>query len=47
MVDDMNAQGIEHVLCTGDVTNLALEQEFEFARAQVRQARRAARATSP
>jgi 3',5'-cyclic AMP phosphodiesterase CpdA len=32
MVDDMNAQGIEHVLCTGDVTNLALEQEFRFAR---------------
>lgn len=34
MVDDMNAQGIEHVLCTGDVTNLALRQEFEFARAR-------------
>jgi 3',5'-cyclic AMP phosphodiesterase CpdA len=34
MVDDMNAQGIEHVLCTGDVTNLALEQEFHFARAK-------------
>jgi 3',5'-cyclic AMP phosphodiesterase CpdA len=32
MVDDLNAQGIEHVLCTGDVTNLALEQEFAFAR---------------
>lgn len=32
MVDDMNAQGVEHVLCTGDVTNLALEQEFKFAR---------------
>lgn len=32
MVDDMNALGIEHVLCTGDVTNLALPQEFEFAR---------------
>jgi 3',5'-cyclic AMP phosphodiesterase CpdA len=32
MVDDMNEQGIEHVLCTGDVTNLALEQEFKFAR---------------
>jgi 3',5'-cyclic AMP phosphodiesterase CpdA len=31
MVDDLNAQGIEHVLCTGDVTNLALQQEFEFA----------------
>src|SRR5690606_12503033 len=34
MVDDMNTQGIEHVLCTGDVTNLALEQEFRFARAK-------------
>jgi 3',5'-cyclic AMP phosphodiesterase CpdA len=32
MVADMNEQGIEHVLCTGDVTNLALRQEFEFAR---------------
>src|SRR5438874_9072202 len=32
MVEDLNAQGIEHVLCTGDVTNLALEQEFQFAR---------------
>src|SRR5512134_1227276 len=34
MIDDMNAEGIEHVLCTGDVTNLALEQEFKFARAK-------------
>jgi 3',5'-cyclic AMP phosphodiesterase CpdA len=34
MIDDMNAQHIEHVLCTGDVTNLALEQEFKFARAK-------------
>jgi 3',5'-cyclic AMP phosphodiesterase CpdA len=32
MIDDMNAMGVEHVLCTGDVTNLALEQEFRFAR---------------
>ena len=32
MVDDLNAQGVEHVLCTGDVTNLALAQEFQFAR---------------
>src|SRR5262245_41169126 len=32
MIADMNAQGIEHVLCTGDVTNLALEREFKFAR---------------
>lgn len=34
MVDDLNAQGVEHVLCTGDVTNLALRVEFEFARAK-------------
>jgi 3',5'-cyclic AMP phosphodiesterase CpdA len=33
MVDDLNALGVDHVLCTGDVTNLALPQEFEFARA--------------
>jgi 3',5'-cyclic AMP phosphodiesterase CpdA len=32
MVSDLNASGVEHVLCTGDVTNLALRQEFEFAR---------------
>ena len=32
MIEDLNAQGIDHVLCTGDVTNLALEQEFAFAR---------------
>jgi len=32
MVADLNALGIEHVLCSGDVTNLALEQEFNFAR---------------
>src|SRR5882672_11444898 len=32
MIADLNAQGVDHVLCTGDVTNLALEQEFDFAR---------------
>jgi 3',5'-cyclic AMP phosphodiesterase CpdA len=32
MIADLNAEGVEHVLCTGDVTNLALRQEFEFAR---------------
>ncbi len=32
MVVDLNSQGIDHVLCTGDVTNLALRREFEFAR---------------
>ncbi|HET7499956.1 MAG TPA: metallophosphoesterase [Kofleriaceae bacterium] len=34
MVADLNAQGVDHVLCTGDVTNLALRQEFAFARAR-------------
>lgn len=34
MVDDLNAADIDHVLCTGDVTNLALRREFEFARAK-------------
>lgn len=32
MVKDLNAAGVDHVLCTGDVTNLAFEQEFRFAR---------------
>jgi 3',5'-cyclic AMP phosphodiesterase CpdA len=32
MVTDLNTQQIDHVLCTGDVTNLALRREFEFAR---------------
>jgi len=32
MVADLNAIGVDHVLCTGDVTNLALRQEFAFAR---------------
>jgi 3',5'-cyclic AMP phosphodiesterase CpdA len=32
MVSDLNAAGVDHVLCTGDVTNLALRREFEFAR---------------
>jgi 3',5'-cyclic AMP phosphodiesterase CpdA len=34
MVRDLNEQGVEHVLCTGDVTNLALPREFAFARAK-------------
>jgi 3',5'-cyclic AMP phosphodiesterase CpdA len=34
MITDLNALGVDHVLCTGDVTNLALRQEFEFARAR-------------
>ncbi|MBZ0238520.1 MAG: metallophosphoesterase [Deltaproteobacteria bacterium] len=34
MVEDLNASGVDHLVCTGDVTNLALEQEFRFARAR-------------
>ncbi len=34
MVTDLNEQGVDHVLCTGDVTNLALRREFEFARSK-------------
>ncbi len=32
LVDDVNAQGVEEIVCTGDLTNLALESEFHFAR---------------
>jgi 3',5'-cyclic AMP phosphodiesterase CpdA len=32
MVADFNAGAADHVLCTGDITNLALEEEFRFAR---------------
>ncbi len=32
MVEDFNAGVADHVLCTGDITNLALREEFEFAR---------------
>ncbi len=31
MVDDINQQDIDHIICTGDITNLAFLQEFEFA----------------
>lgn len=34
MVADINELGVDHALCTGDVTNLALRQEFEYARVQ-------------
>ncbi len=34
MVADLNALGVEHVLCTGDVTNLAMAQEFAYAKAR-------------
>lgn len=32
MVADLNELGIEQVICTGDVTNLAFHQEFAYAR---------------
>jgi 3',5'-cyclic AMP phosphodiesterase CpdA len=32
MVADFPGAGVEHVLCTGDITNLAFEQEFRYAR---------------
>ena len=32
MVADLATVGVDHVVCTGDVTNLAFEQEFRFAR---------------
>ncbi|MCP4447720.1 MAG: metallophosphoesterase [Myxococcales bacterium] len=32
MIEDLNQQEVDHILVTGDVTNLALEQEFRFAR---------------
>jgi 3',5'-cyclic AMP phosphodiesterase CpdA len=32
MVEDLNRRGVDHVACTGDLTNLALEPEFRFAR---------------
>jgi len=32
MVADFAPAGIDHVVCTGDLTNLALEAEFRFAR---------------
>ena len=34
MIADLNAEKVDHVLCTGDVTNLALPQEFAFSRAK-------------
>ena len=34
LVADVNAQRIDHVACTGDVTNLSFESEFRFAHAR-------------
>lgn len=35
MVRDLNEQGVDHILVTGDVTNLALNEEFRFARSLI------------
>jgi 3',5'-cyclic AMP phosphodiesterase CpdA len=32
LVRDLAAEKVDHALCTGDITNLALEQEYVFAR---------------
>lgn len=32
MMQDLNEQKVDHILVTGDVTNLALDQEFRFAK---------------
>ena len=32
MIEDLNRQKVDHILVTGDVTNLALDEEFRFAR---------------
>ena len=32
MIRDLNEQAVDHILVTGDVTNLALDEEFRFAR---------------
>lgn len=32
MIADLNRGGIDHIVCTGDVTNLAMEHEFRHAR---------------
>ncbi|MFH0900474.1 MAG: metallophosphoesterase [Pseudomonadota bacterium] len=33
MVEELSAEAIDHILCTGDVTNLALDAEFDRGRA--------------
>ncbi len=35
MVADINKQGVDHILITGDVTNLALDEEFRFAKSLI------------
>ncbi len=32
MIEDLNQQEVDHVLVTGDITNVALDEEFRFAR---------------
>lgn len=34
MVEDFNRGGIDHLIATGDITNVALESEFAFARSK-------------
>jgi 3',5'-cyclic AMP phosphodiesterase CpdA len=31
LVEDLNAQGLDHIVCTGDMVNLALRPEFQRA----------------
>ena len=46
IVDDLNARPVDHVVVTGDLTNLSLRPEFELARADPRRDRRSDRRTS-
>lgn len=39
LVDDLNQKSVDHVVCTGDVTNLSFESEFAFALEQFRRFR--------
>lgn len=32
LVEDLNALAVDHVICTGDVTNLAMEREFAYGK---------------
>jgi 3',5'-cyclic AMP phosphodiesterase CpdA len=35
LVDDLNRRPVDHIVCTGDLTNLSLEPEFRLARSIV------------
>ena len=39
LVDDLNAQELDHVVCTGDLVNLGLRPEFELAAGLLRRLR--------